>query len=32
MDIIEINDAFNRLFMRMLNIVVTTAEQHHGFA
>ena len=30
MDIIEINDAFNRLFIRMLNIVVTAAEQHHG--
>ena len=29
-DIVGINDAFNRLFMRMLNIVVTEAEQYHG--
>ena len=30
MDIIGINNTFNRLFMRMLNIVVTAAEQYYS--
>ena len=30
MDIVGINDTFNRLFMRILNVVVTAVEQHYG--
>lgn len=30
MDIIVINNVFNRLFIRMLNVVVTAVEQHYG--